>query len=77
MCGSWSSTATCAGRCPAPGHDGPRVPYGIGAKLGDQHRPVSVFAGDGAMQVNSLAELITVRKYWHEWADPRLVVYGF
>jgi pyruvate dehydrogenase (quinone) len=26
------------------------------------------------MQMNGMAELITVAKYWREWADPRLVV---
>jgi pyruvate dehydrogenase (quinone) len=31
-------------------------------------------AGDGAMQMNGLAELITVAKYWERWSDPRLVV---
>ncbi len=53
---------------------GPGVPYGIGAKFGNQDRPVIVFAGDGAMQMNGLAELITIKHYWQEWADPRLVV---
>ena len=53
---------------------GPGVPYGIGAKFGHQDRPVIVFAGDGAMQMNGLAELITIKHYWPEWADPRLVV---
>jgi pyruvate dehydrogenase (quinone) len=53
---------------------GPGVPYGIGAKFGHPHRPVVVFAGDGAMQMNGLAELITVRHYWQQWDDPRLVV---
>jgi pyruvate dehydrogenase (quinone) len=53
---------------------GPGVPYGIGAKFGNPDRPVVVFAGDGAMQMNGLAELITVKHYWQEWADPRLVI---
>jgi pyruvate dehydrogenase (quinone) len=53
---------------------GPGVPYGIGAKFGNPDRPVIVFAGDGAMQMNGLAELITVKHYWAEWHDPRLVV---
>ena len=30
--------------------------------------------GDGAMQLNGLAELITVAHHWREWRDPRLVV---
>ena len=53
---------------------GPGVPYGIGAKFGHPERPVIVFAGDGAMQMNGLAELITIKHYWREWADPRLIV---
>jgi pyruvate dehydrogenase (quinone) len=53
---------------------GPGVPYGIGAKFAHPDRPVIVFEGDGAMQMNGLAELITVRHYWETWSDPRLVV---
>jgi pyruvate dehydrogenase (quinone) len=53
---------------------GPGVPYGIGAKFGHPDRPVFVFAGDGAMQMNGLAELITIKHYWREWSDPRLVI---
>ena len=30
--------------------------------------------GDGAMQMNGLAELITVAHYWSQWTDPRLIV---
>ena len=53
---------------------GPGVPYGIGAKFGNPDRPVIVFEGDGAMQMNGLAELITIKHYWEQWADPRLIV---
>ncbi len=53
---------------------GPGVPYGIGAKFGNPDRPVIVFAGDGAMQMNGLAELITIKHYWQEWSDPRLII---
>jgi pyruvate dehydrogenase (quinone) len=53
---------------------GPGVPYGIGAKFAHPERPAIVFAGDGAMQMNGLAELITIKHYWQQWADPRLVV---
>ena len=53
---------------------GPGVPYGIGAKFGHPDRPVIVFAGDGAMQMNGLAELITIKRYWEQWADPRLII---
>ena len=53
---------------------GPGVPYAIGAKFGHPDRPVIAFAGDGAMQMNGLAELITIKHYWEQWSDPRLVV---
>jgi pyruvate dehydrogenase (quinone) len=53
---------------------GPGVPYGIGAKFGHPGRPVIVLEGDGAMQMNGLAELLTIQRYWQEWQDPRLVV---
>jgi pyruvate dehydrogenase (quinone) len=50
------------------------VPYGLAAKLAHPGRPVVVLAGDGAMQMNGLAELITVAHRWRNWADPRFVV---
>jgi pyruvate dehydrogenase (quinone) len=53
---------------------GPGVPYAIGAKFAHPDRPVIAFAGDGAMQMNGLAELITIKRYWEQWADPRLIV---
>jgi pyruvate dehydrogenase (quinone) len=53
---------------------GPGVPYAIGAKFGNPLSPVIAFAGDGAMQMNGMAELITVARYWKEWDDPRLIV---
>ncbi|MFI1102053.1 thiamine pyrophosphate-requiring protein [Streptomyces melanogenes] len=53
---------------------GPGVPYVIGAKFAHPDRPALAIVGDGAMQMNGLAELITVSKYWREWDDPRLIV---
>ncbi|MEU2050931.1 thiamine pyrophosphate-dependent enzyme, partial [Streptomyces albidoflavus] len=53
------------------------VPYGIGAKFAHPGRPVVALVGDGAMQMNGLAELVTAAKYYREWADPRLVVAVF
>jgi pyruvate dehydrogenase (quinone) len=53
---------------------GPAVPYTIGAKFAHPDRPVVAFTGDGAMQMNGLAELLTIRRYWQDWQDPRLVV---
>jgi len=53
---------------------GPGVPYAIGAKFAYPDRVVVAMVGDGAMQMNGSAELITIAKYWKEWKDPRLVV---
>ncbi|WP_030935451.1 thiamine pyrophosphate-requiring protein [Streptomyces sp. NRRL B-24720] len=53
---------------------GPGVPYVIGAKFAHPGRPALAIVGDGAMQMNGMAELITAAKYWHEWQDPRLIV---
>ncbi|WP_028639186.1 thiamine pyrophosphate-requiring protein [Nocardioides sp. URHA0032] len=53
---------------------GPAVPYAIGAKFAHPDRPVIAFEGDGAMQMNGMAELLTISRYWQEWDDPRLVV---
>ncbi|MFB7326730.1 thiamine pyrophosphate-requiring protein [Streptomyces sp. NPDC001698] len=53
---------------------GPGVPYVIGAKFAHGDRPAIALVGDGAMQMNGMAELITVAKYWREWSDPRLIV---
>jgi pyruvate dehydrogenase (quinone) len=50
------------------------VPYAIGAKFAHPDRPVVALVGDGAMQMNGLAELITIRRYWDRWKDPRCVV---
>jgi pyruvate dehydrogenase (quinone) len=53
---------------------GPGVPYVIGAKWAHPDRPAIALVGDGAMQMNGLAELITIKHYWEQWADPRLVI---
>ena len=53
---------------------GSAVPYGIAAKLAYPHRPLVALAGDGALQMSGLAELITVAHRWRDWADPRFVV---
>jgi pyruvate dehydrogenase (quinone) len=50
------------------------VPYAIGAKFAFPHRPVLAVVGDGAMQMNGNAELVTVAKYWKEWKDPRFII---
>jgi pyruvate dehydrogenase (quinone) len=43
---------------------GPAVPYAIAAKFCYPDRVAIALAGDGAMQMNGLDELITVAKYW-------------
>ncbi|WP_115944910.1 MULTISPECIES: thiamine pyrophosphate-requiring protein [Amycolatopsis] len=56
---------------------GPGVPYAIGAKFACPDRPVIALEGDGAMQMNGMAELLTIQRYQHLWSDPRLVVCVF
>jgi pyruvate dehydrogenase (quinone) len=56
---------------------GPGVPYAIGAKFAAPDRPVVALVGDGAMQMNGLTELLTIRRYHEEWADQRCVICVF
>ena len=56
---------------------GAAVPYAIAAKYAHPDRPVVALVGDGAMQMNNMAELITVAKYWRNWADKRWIVCVF
>jgi pyruvate dehydrogenase (quinone) len=56
---------------------GAAVPYAIAAKFAHPDRPVVALVGDGAMQMNNMAELITVAKYWREWSNPHWVVCVF
>src|SRR3954462_14791014 len=56
---------------------GPGVPYAIGAKFAHPDRPVIALVGDGAMQMNGLAELITIARYHTLWSDPRCVICVF
>jgi pyruvate dehydrogenase (quinone) len=53
---------------------GPGVPYAIGAKFAHPGRPAIALVGDGAMQMNGINELITIKRYWQEWTDTRLIV---
>ena len=50
------------------------VPYAIAAKFAFPGRAVVAMVGDGAMQMSGNMELVTIAKYWREWADPRLVI---
>ncbi|QPF83818.1 thiamine pyrophosphate-requiring protein [Bradyrhizobium genosp. L] len=56
---------------------GAAVPYAIAAKYAEPDRPVIALVGDGAMQMNNMAELITVAKYWRTWKDHRWIVCVF
>jgi pyruvate dehydrogenase (quinone) len=53
---------------------GPAVPYAIGAKFAHPGRPAIALTGDGAMQMNGMAELLTVARYAPGWSDPRCVI---
>lgn len=52
---------------------GAAVPYAIAAKFAHPDRPVIALVGDGAMQMNNMAELITVSKYWKRWKSPKWI----
>jgi pyruvate dehydrogenase (quinone) len=52
---------------------GAAVPYAIAAKFAHPDRPVFALVGDGAMQMNNMAELITVSKYWKGWTSPKWI----
>jgi pyruvate dehydrogenase (quinone) len=56
---------------------GAAVPYAIAAKFAHPDRPVVAMVGDGAMQMNNMAELITVSKYWRRWSNPQWIVCVF
>ncbi len=54
---------------------GSAVPYAIAAKFAFPDRVAIALTGDGAMQMNGINELLTVKRYWKQWADPRIVFY--
>jgi pyruvate dehydrogenase (quinone) len=56
---------------------GPAVPYAIGAKFAHPDRPVIALVGDGAMQMNGVAELLTIARYRDQWSDQRLIICVF
>ena len=56
---------------------GAAVPYAIAAKFAHPDRPVIAMVGDGAMQMNNMAELITVAKYWQRWQNKTWIVCVF
>jgi pyruvate dehydrogenase (quinone) len=50
------------------------VPYAIAAKLAYPERPVIACVGDGAMQMNGLAELVTITRYAEHWKERFVVI---
>ncbi len=54
---------------------GSAVPYAIGAKFAFPDRLVIALPGDGAFQMNGMNEMITVKKYWKRWSDPRIIFF--
>jgi pyruvate dehydrogenase (quinone) len=50
------------------------VPYAFAAKMAYPGRVVIACAGDGAMLMNGINELITIAQEWRKWSDPRLIV---
>jgi pyruvate dehydrogenase (quinone) len=53
------------------------VPYAIGAKFAEPDRPVIALVGDGAMQMNGLAELVTLARYRDRWPNRCCVICVF
>lgn len=50
------------------------IPYAIAAKATAPAKPVAVLAGDGAIQMLGINELITVSEAWPSWEDPTMVI---
>jgi pyruvate dehydrogenase (quinone) len=53
---------------------GAGTPYAVAAKFAFPERTVIAFMGDGAMQMNGINVMITVKKYWREWSSPKFIV---
>jgi len=56
---------------------GAAVPYAVAAKFAHPDRPVIAMVGDGAMQMNNMAELITIAEYWDQWPNRTCIVCVF
>jgi pyruvate dehydrogenase (quinone) len=53
---------------------GSAMPFAVAAKSAFPDRLVVGLAGDGAMQMNGINELITISRLWRSWSDPRLPI---
>ncbi|MFR9793703.1 thiamine pyrophosphate-requiring protein [Streptomyces sp. MB22_4] len=54
---------------------GPGTPYAIAARFAYPDRPVIAFVGDGAFQMNGMAEMITVKRYLDRLSGPAPFVF--
>ncbi len=50
------------------------MPYAVAAKFAHPDRPVICTIGDGAFQMLGMNELLTVKRHWQSWQDPRFIV---
>jgi pyruvate dehydrogenase (quinone) len=50
------------------------MPYALAAKFAHPDRPVVCTIGDGAFQMLGMNELITIKRHWRSWQDPRFIV---
>ncbi len=50
------------------------MPYAVAAKFAHPGRPVVCTIGDGAFQMLGMNELLTVKRHWKSWEDPRFIV---
>src|SRR3954465_13862942 len=53
---------------------GSAMPYAVAAKCAYPDRLVVALAGDGAMLMNGINELVTGPRRWPDWGDPRLPI---
>jgi pyruvate dehydrogenase (quinone) len=52
----------------------PGMPYTIAAKFAYPDRMPIGLIGDGAMQMLGINGMVTIKKYWKRWKDPRLMI---
>lgn len=50
------------------------MPYAVAAKFAYPDRPVICTIGDGAFQMLGMNELITIKKYMHQWPNKQLII---
>ncbi len=50
------------------------MPYAVAAKFAHPGRPVVCTIGDGAFQMLGMNELLTVKRHWKSWKDPRFII---